>query len=311
MEYSKLGKTGIRISKICFGCWAIGGHGYGVVDDNESIAAIHEALDHGINFFDTADVYGFGHSEKVLGKALVKRDDVVIATKFGVAWDENGRTKKNCSVEHLHKSIGQSLKRLKREYIDLYQIHWYDGVTPIEKLIEALLKLKEQGKIRNIGCTNFSRDLIIQAIKITRIESAQFHYSLNNISREDDIHYLRNEYDLATLIYGVLARGFFSGKYNTGSVFAEKDTRKSDPNFNEYLERNITLLNYLKKIAAKYDKTPGQVAVRWALENPDVSSVLLGMKKTEQVLVNIKSLGWTLAEEDKSTLTKKSSTLFN
>jgi len=311
MEYSKLGKTGIRISKICFGCWAIGGHGYGVVDDHESTAAIHEALDHGINFFDTADVYGFGHSEKVLGKALVKRDDVVIATKFGVAWDENGRTKKNCSVEHLHKSIGQSLKRLKREYIDLYQIHWYDGVTPIEKLIEALLKLKEQGKIRNIGCTNFSRDLIIQAIKITSIESAQFHYSLNNISREDDIHFLRNEYDLATLVYGVLARGFFSGKYNTGSVFPEKDTRKSDPNFHEYLERNLTLLNCLKKIAVKYDKTPGQLAVRWALENPDVSSVLLGMKKTEQVLDNIRSLGWTLAEEDKSTLTKKSSTLFN
>lgn len=311
MEYSKLGTTDLSITKICFGCWAIGGHGYGVVNDNESIAAIHKALDRGINFFDTADVYGFGHSEKILGKALDRNKDAVIATKVGVAWDVNGKTKKDCSVKHLNKSIEKSLRRLKREYIDLYQIHWHDGVTPIDEVMLALLKLKEQGKIRYIGCTNLSRDLIVRACQTARIECAQFLYCLNDSSREEDIHFLNNEYSMTTLVYGVLSRGIFSGKYNLSSKFLENDTRESDPNFNEHIEKNLKLLDLIKEIAVKYNKTPGQVVVRWVLENPAVSCALLGMKNSAQVLDNIGSLGWSLAEDDKTILTKKALILFN
>lgn len=310
MEYTKLGTTDISISKICFGCWAIGGHGYGVVNDNDSIKAIHGALDQGIIFFDTADVYGFGHSEQVLGKALKGNDDVVVASKFGVAWDSSGKTKKDCSVKHLIRAVDDSLRRLNREAIDLYQLHWHDGVTPIGEVMSALLDLKEQGKIKELGCTNISRDLIVEASKSARIESAQLQYCLNDTSREDDISFLNQKYGVSTLAYGILGRGIFSGKYNDKSNFFINDTRKTDPNFNENVTKNIALLGCMRMLGDKYGKTTSQIAVRWVLENPSVSCALLGMKNNSQVVDNAGALGWRLAKEDRETLTAQVLALF-
>lgn len=311
MEYIKLGATDVTISKICFGCWAIGGHGYGQVNDSDSIKAIHTALDHGINFFDTADVYGFGHSEEVLGNALKGNADAVIATKFGVAWDAHGKTRKDCSVKHLLKAVEDSLLRLNREYIDLYQLHWYDYVTPIDELMVALERLKKQGKIRNIGCTNIPHDLIVQAGRTARLESVQLQYCLNDLRRQEDIHLLNNKYDMTTLVYGVLGRGIFSGKYQINSQFPEDDTRNKDTNFNENLEKNLQLLECVKEIGLKYSRTPSQVVIRWTLGNSAVSCALLGMKNISQVLDNVGALGWSLDMNDQRRLTEVASRLFS
>ena len=148
----------MTVSRLAFGCWAMGGHGYGTVDDAESIAAVKKALELGINFFDTADVYGFGHSERILSEALdSRRHDVVIATKFGVSWDDSGKTRKDCSPKRLVEALEGSLRRLRVECIPLYQIHWHDGITPVPDLMETLLRCREAGKIRYIGCSNFPR----------------------------------------------------------------------------------------------------------------------------------------------------------
>lgn len=310
MEYFKLGITDISVSKICFGCWAIGGHGYGAVNDNESIGAIHAAIDHGINFFDTADVYGFGHSEKVLGKALEGNADAVIATKFGVTWDSNGKTKKDCSIKHLTEALEGSLIRLNRECIDLYQLHWHDGVTPIDELMLALEGFKKQGKIRSIGCTNISRELIVRANRTARMESVQLQYCLNDFSREKDLHLLNSRYCMSTLVYGILGRGVFSGKYNGETVFLRDDTRKKDPNFNENLSRNLNLMQVVNDISLKYDKTPSQVVIRWALGNSAISCALLGMKHAYQVVDNVGAFDWSLDDQDQRQLTVKAKSLF-
>ena len=161
MEYKYIGNTINQITRIGFGCWAIGGHGYGNVSDDESIKSIQHAIDLGINFFDTADVYGFGHSEEILSKALGnKRHEVFIATKFGVAWDENGNTKKDCSPSRVVKALDASLKRLRIEIIPLYQIHWPDGTTNLDDTLDVLEKCQREGKIINIGCSNFSSELL-------------------------------------------------------------------------------------------------------------------------------------------------------
>ena len=149
MEYAKLGLSDLRVSRIGFGCWAIGGHGYGKTDDKESIKAIQKALHLGINFFDTADVYGFGHSEEILCKALgSQKDNVIIATKFGVNWDERGNTFYDCSPKRVTEALEGSLRRLKIDCIPVYQIHWYDNVSPILETLEVLKKYQESGKIQ-------------------------------------------------------------------------------------------------------------------------------------------------------------------
>ena len=160
MEFRRLNNTNLEISRIGFGCWAIGGHGYGQVEETDAIAAIRKAVGEGINFFDTADVYGFGQSEKILSKALGHtRHKVVIATKFGVNWNDEGETFKDISAKHVKEAVEASLKRLEIESIPLYQVHWYDGKTPIEETLEVLNKCKKEGKIQNIGVSNFDMDL--------------------------------------------------------------------------------------------------------------------------------------------------------
>lgn len=174
MEYKKLGHSDIEVSRIGFGCWAIGGHGYGKVDDRDSMLAIQKAVDLGINFFDTADVYGFGHFEEILSKALgSKRHDVVIATKFGVNWDNNGKTFLDCSPGRIETAIDASLRRLKLEMIPLYQIHWYDNVTPLEEVLLQLKRCQEIGKIRYIGLSNFPIALLVEFLNTYSIEAIQ------------------------------------------------------------------------------------------------------------------------------------------
>ena len=300
MEYKRLGLTNLEISRIGFGCWAIGGHGYGSVDDQESIKAIQKALDIGVNFFDTADVYGFGHSEEILSKALgSQRDKVVVATKFGVAWDEKGNTFKDCSAERVVEALEASLTRLKMDCIPLYQIHWYDDKTPISEVMGTLEKCRDAGKILHIGCCNFSKDLILRASNINRVESYQCLYNLAKRQNENIIKHSSEELGMNVLAYGVIGRGVFSAKYNKSSEFGENDTRVKDPNFHgvQY-DKHILIAGQLSEIGKKYGKSAAQVGIRWALENSNVTCAITGSKTPEQVYENVGSVGWALDQND-------------
>jgi len=300
MEYQRLGLTDLEVSRIGFGCWAIGGHGYGNVDDGESIKAIHKALDLGINFFDTADVYGFGHSEEILGKALgSKRNDVIVATKFGVNWEENGRTFKDCSAKRIVEALDGSLRRLKMDCIPLYQIHWHDEKTPIEHVMEVLLKCRDAGKILHIGCCNLSKELLSKRCIKREIVSCQYLYNLAKREHEDVINSSSKDLGISILAYSVIGRGVFSGKYNVGSHFGASDTRAKDNDFlgKQYRE-NISVANKLKEIGERYGKTSVQVAIRWVLENSNVTCAITGSKTPEQVSENVGSTGWSLDQND-------------
>lgn len=301
MEYKKFGSTGLVVSEICFGCWAIGGHGYGVIDDNESIAAIRKALDLGINFFDTADTYGFGHSEEVLEKALgARKKDVIIATKFGVAWNEAGKTYKDCSPERVLKSLDASLKRLKIDCIPIYQIHWHDDKTPIKDTIETLKACQKAGKIRHISCSNFSMPLICEAHRYQRVESLQCLYNVFQRDNEKDMMECAEQFGMGVIAYGTIVRGLLSGKYGPASChFGKNDTRISHDMFKVgKLERNIKMVEKLKAIGERYGKTSAQAAIRFVLDKPFVTCALVGHKTARQVEENANSVGWNLTSED-------------
>ena len=303
MEYEKLGRTATKVSRIGFGCWAIGGHGYGRVDDGQSIAAIRKALDLGINLFDTADVYGFGHSEEVISKALGNRiNDVVVATKFGIRWDHSGRTYKDCSVGHLKRALEGSLRRLQTDCIPLYQLHWHDGVTLLSDVFEALCRFREEGKIRHIGISNTPSSRFTDSAGAAEVVSSQLEFSIASQDSLDDLASFRESHGIATLAYGVLARGLLSGKYNQDSRFGENDTRGRDPGFREKMERSKGIVEGLKRVSAKYGKTLSQVATRWVLENPCVSCALIGIKVEQQVLENIGAVGWHMEKDDRDYL---------
>jgi len=304
MEYKQLGLSDLQISRIGFGCWAIGGHGYGKVDDRESVKAIQRALDLGINFFDTADVYGFGHSEEILSKALGKiRKEVVIATKFGVHWDSTGRTYKDCNPKRINEALEGSLRRLKIDCVPLYQIHWYDGITPTEEIMETLIECQKAGKIRYIGCSNFSIRLIRKACKINRVESNQVLYNVLDRDTEKDIIKCAKELKIGILVYSVLSRGLFSGKYKEDSQFDFNDTRNKDNSFRgKRLKKNLRAYDKLKEVAIDYNKTPIQVAIRWILDNPHVTSAIVGIKKIKQLEENVGAIGWELRPNDREIL---------
>jgi aryl-alcohol dehydrogenase-like predicted oxidoreductase len=308
MEYSQLGTTDLRISRIGFGCWAIGGHGYGQVDDRQSIKAIRRALDLGINFFDTADVYGFGHSEEILGRGLgSQKNNVVIATKFGVRWDKNGKVYKDCSPKIIFAALDESLRRLKIDAISLYQIHWHDGVTPIYDIMEALQKCQQMGKVRHIGCSNFQKSLVDDAFKIQRLESLQILYNIVQRNTQDLITYCAGTLKMGILAYGVLGRGLLTGKYGTDAKFGYQDTRGDDENFRrEKLLNNLQIVSLLRKIAIKYNQNSSQVAIRWVLDHPDITCAITGIKTSQQIEDNVKSLEFKLSGEDYNQIANES-----
>ena len=300
MEYAQLGLTEASVSRIGFGCAAIGGYDYGKVNDEESIAAIRKALDLDINLFDTADVYGFGHSEEILAKALgPARHRVIIATKFGVTWDDRGRTRRDISAKTVEEAINGSLRRLGLDCIPLYQVHWPDGRTPIAETMTALMRCRERGKIRWVGCCNFPPELVREAQSYCRLESLQMPFSL---LQDQTVEMLAG--DLATskatvLCYNVLAQGFFGGKYGTDTRFVGTDLRRNSILFeSQKLESNLLVLEKVKAVAECHGKTPAQVAIRWVLDASPNLCALTGAKNAAQITENAGAAGWKLSGED-------------
>jgi aryl-alcohol dehydrogenase-like predicted oxidoreductase len=289
------------VSRLGFGCCPMGGHGWGITDEKELIEAVATAMDYGINFFDTADVYGIGVSEKVLGRALRgKRDKAVIATKFGVRREYDKFFYDN-SLNWIEKAITFSLSRLQTDYIDLYQIHYWDKKTPIEEVCNYLGDLQKQGKILAFGVTNI--DLIDKGFvqPIDKLATFSFEYSLANRIHESQINSMHEKLGPCFLSWGSLGQGILSGKYNQNSKFAENDRRRRKIycNFHgEKLEQNLRIVNYIQSILPYYkNKTIVQIAIRWILDYIPFSIALTGIKRKEQLIENIGALNWKLNKE--------------
>lgn len=305
MEFVRLPEVDCPVSRVALGGCPLGGHGWGDVHDEDSLAAVRCALEQGVNFFDTADVYGLGHSEELLSQALGKeRHRVVIATKFGVRRTEDGRTLKDTSAKWLQAALEASLKRLRLERIPLYYMHWPDGRTPIEEVVGALDELRRQGKIGAIGLSNVSAEELCRAVRVAPISAVQVQYSLVDREPAAQLHEALREHPIPLVTWGSLAQGLLTGKYSAQSQFAENDRRRRYENFQgEKFSRNLRMVDLLQRIAGEVGRTPGQVALRWLLESPGVGAVLFGAKTPAQVKENLGGVGWTMTAQQRQDLT--------
>src|ERR1700719_2598017 len=232
-ERSAIAGTPLRVSPVAIGTWAIGGWMWGGTDEAESVATIRAALDHGINVIDTAPAYGFGRSEEIVGKAIAEgrlRDKVVIATKVGLEW-KDGRVFRNASCGRIMREVDDSLRRLRTDYIDIYQVHWPDPLVPIEETAAAMQTLLKQGKIRAIGVSNFSVEQMQQFRAVAPLHVLQSPYNLFEREIEADLLPYCRKNNIATFGYGALCRGLLSGRMRSDTAFAGDDLRRADPKF--------------------------------------------------------------------------------
>ncbi len=302
MEYITLKNSDLRVSRLCMGGCPMGGYGWGNVQQQELLDAVAAALDAGVNFFDTADTYGLGQSEKTLGQALAgHRDQAVIATKFGVRV-ENGRTFYDNSPQYIRTACEGSLTRLGTDYIDLYQIHYRDGKTPLEDVVQTLLELKAEGKIRHFGLSNVhGRDLGEIAPLAQYFSSFQDEYSLACRKNEADMLTLSRELNLTPLTWGSLGQGVLTGKYDKTAAFGKDDRRSRDiyVNFHgEKLEKNLRIVDAMRPMAADHGKPVAGVAIRFILDHIPGSVVLCGAKRPAQILSNAQGLDWQLTQQE-------------
>ncbi len=306
MEYIFLKNSDLRVSRLCMGGCPMGGYGWGEVDEQELINAVHTALDEGVNFFDTADTYGLGQSERTLAKALgTSRKDVVIASKFGVRV-ENGKTFYDNSPDYIEKAINASLERLKTDYIDLYQIHYRDGITPLGAVVEKMEQLKSRGLIRAYGLSNiFSADISELQETRSHFSSFQDEYSLACRAHEKDIVQIKDALGLTPMTWGSLGQGILTGKYDRTCSFGSDDRRSRDIYVNFHgkkLEKNLRIVDELRKISVATGKSVPAVAIRFILDYLSESVVLAGAKKPKQVISNAEAMNWHLSDEQKTAL---------
>ncbi|MDE3015800.1 MAG: aldo/keto reductase [Pseudomonadota bacterium] len=299
IESVTLGRSDLRVSRLGFGCWQLGGHGWQDIDQREIVAAIHLALDEGVNFFDTADVYGLGASERLLGEALLGKS-AVIATKFGVR-ETGGVATYDNSRDWLSLALEASLKRLGRDTIDLYQLHWHDGKRPIPDILEDLERWRSQGKIRWYGISNIDPALagLPQGL-------ATFTLSYNLVQRGWEQAIAQAEDKLGFMAWGALAQGLLSGKYRRSHRFAEGDIRRrADSLFaSQHWNRHDPLLATLSTVANASQHSMAQTALRWVLDAHPGSVVLTGIKTRAQLSENTGALGWTLPASERAALEK-------
>ena len=290
--------TRLQPTRVALGTWAIGGWMWGGSDDADSIRTIQTALDRGINIIDTAPVYGFGHSEEIVGRALAEsgqRQNVIIATKVGLDW-KNGKPFRNASKARIAKEIEDSLRRLRTDVIDIYQVHWPDPNTPIPETAEALGALLKAGKIRAIGVSNFNVAQMEAFRAVAPLHAAQPPYNLFEREAEADVLPYCADRKIATLAYGALCRGLLSGKMTPDSKFTGDDLRRNDPKFqaprfDQYLAAVARLDEFARK---NYGKRVLHLAVRWVLDKQPLSIALWGARHPGQLDPVADVMGWKL-----------------
>ena len=301
MRYKHVGNAGIDISALAVGTWAIGGQQWGDVNEKDSIDAIRAMIDGGVNLVDTAPIYGNGHSEEVVGKALENgyREKVFLATKFSISNDENGSVINNGSYENAIWECEQSLKRLNTDHIDIYIMHWPDPATPVEVTMRALVDLKKSGKIRFIGVSNFDRNLIEEAQKVVRIDFLQPPYSMVEESQKELLAWCETQ-GIGTMTYGSLGAGILTGAIRELPDWEENDFRYTfydyfrNPKFSKIME----LLKVMDKIAQVRNKPLAQIAINWSTQKSYVSTAICGVRDPQQAYENCATFDWELTGEE-------------
>ena len=316
MEYRQLGKSSLKLSAITFGAWAIGGWMWGGADRKEAVQAIRDSLDLGVTSFDTAPAYGQGLSEEIIAEAMegVPRDRYQILTKYGLRWDKNEGefhfsskmndgtpidVYKNARRESIMQECEDSLKRLRTDHIDLYQIHWPDSTTPIHETMEAMIRLKEQGKILEAGVCNYSLAQMVEADETYEIASNQVPYSMVLKDNEKEVIPYCIEKGKGVIAYSPLQRGLLTGKIKPGHVFNEGDTRESNRFYTpESIQKINDYLDNLRPLAEARNATLSQLVIRWTLQRPGITVALVGARNSEQAIQNAKSMELKLSSED-------------
>jgi aryl-alcohol dehydrogenase-like predicted oxidoreductase len=303
---TELGGTGLAITRIGFGAWAIGGTGYefawGAQDDDESLAAIDRALDLGVNWVDTAAVYGLGHSEEVVGRALAGRHDrPYVFTKASLIDDGAGHVVHNLRRDSIWREVEGSLRRLGVDAIDLYQIHWPDPEPDIEEGWTTLAELKAQGLVRHIGVSNFGVEQLRRIQQIAPVETLQPPYSLVDRHVESGLLPFAEREGIGVIVYSPMASGLLTGAMTRQRItdLPDDDWRKRGTEFTEpQLSRNLELVERLRAIADRHGTTPGAVAVAWTLRNPAVDGAIVGFRRPDQVDPILAAASLELTEED-------------
>src|ERR1700730_13356497 len=299
MTLRTLGQSDLKITPIGIGAWAIGGgqweFAWGSQDDEQSISAIQAGLDSGINWIDTAAVYGLGHSETVVGRAIKDFPTrPYIFSKCSLVWKESRKISHNLQAASIGRQSESSLKRLGLDTIDLYQIHWPawsgnpESASPgsIEEAVGALAKLQSEGKIRHIGVSNFNAQQMQRALSMAPIASPQPPYSLLATEVEVSILPFAQDHQMGVIVYSPMASGLLSGAMTRARIsgLPEDDWRKYSPNFQEpLLFRNLRLVDTLRAIGRRHNATPGEVAIAWTLRNPAVTGAIIGVRRAQQV----------------------------
>lgn len=300
MECRTLDQTELLVSAIGLGTWPLGGYFFGEVDEGQAIKTIHVALDHGINFIDTAPVYGGGLAEELVGKAIKgQRDRVILATKLGAYMDlsEYSTLLKPLSIR---QQLESSLHRLGVDYIDLYQMHWPDPEVPIYESLNELEKLKTEGKFRYLGVSNLSLSQLDEIRQVSDVVSYQAHYSLLKRDIEADILPYCREHNLSVLGYGTLAAGILAAKYTELPQFKEGDRRNTFYNFfyEPFWSKAQTLVTVLRNLAAEHHKSVAQVAINWSIHQPGITTALVGTKTPAQAVSDAEAGAWSLSPEE-------------
>ena len=307
MKSRSLGQSGIQASVIGFGAWAIGGWLWGGTNEPEAVRAIQASLDAGINLIDTAPAYGLGLSEELVGKAIAgKREKVVLATKCGLVWHTKGgnfffqqggrAVHRFLGKDSIRHEVEQSLRRLRTDYIDLYQTHWQDPTTPIAETAGALMELKREGKIRSIGVSNATVGDIREYLKAGPLDCDQEKFSLLDREEEEGKLPFLQQQGMAFLAYSPLARGLLTGKMGPERVFAQGDQRRDLARFSvEARQKVAVLLKQIAPIAKNHQLTMGQLVLAWTLSRPGVTHVLVGARNPKQAVENARAVEASLS----------------
>ncbi len=306
LRTSPLGSTGLEITRVGFGAWAIGGggweFGWGPQQDDESIAAIHRALELGVNWIDTAAAYGFGRSEEIVGRALRDRPErPYVFTKCSLLDDGTRHVRHVLKRDSIRREAEGSLRRLGVDAIDLYQIHWPVPAEDIEEGWSAMAELKEQGLVRHIGVSNFSAGQLRRIQSVAPVETIQPPYSLIDREAEAEVLPAAQRDGIGVIVYSPMGSGLLTGRMTRERIAAMPgdDWRRTDPRFNEpQLSRHLALAARLQEIAARHDSTPGAVAVAWALRHPAVNGAITGFRRPDQVDPIIAAANLDLTDQD-------------
>ncbi len=308
MQKARFGKTDMEITPVGFGAWAIGGGGWaaawGPQDDDEAVGAIRRAVELGINWVDTAAVYGLGHSEELVAQALKgfpAADRPYVFTKCSLVWDENRKISNVLKRDSVKRECEESLRRLQVDVIDLYQIHWPRPDEQIEEGWAALAELKDEGKVRHIGVSNFDAGQMGRADAVAPVETLQPPYNMLRRDIEAEILPYASENDIGVIVYSPMASGLLTGKMTRERVenMPADDWRRNNEQFNDpKLSQNLDLVERLREIGERHEKSPAEIAIAWTLRHPAVSAAIVGGRRPDQVDGTVGAADFRLSESE-------------